>query len=214
MYWATDPLFGNLFIPRVMKRDRFDKICQYLHVNDTSSNPRKGQPGHDKLAHVRPLVDHINQKCSELWNTGSNVSIDEAMIAFRGRLGWRQYIPSKPTKYGIKVWMKSDPGNGFCSSFQIYTGRTTKQPELGLGGRVVSDLVDDLSGTYTTVNCDNFFSSPALFLSLLEKKICARGTVRADRKGMPPAALFNKKMKIQGESCHLSEWSPGCLQVA
>lgn len=28
MYWSTDPLFGNLNIRKVMKRDRFDKISQ------------------------------------------------------------------------------------------------------------------------------------------------------------------------------------------
>ncbi|ELU01303.1 hypothetical protein CAPTEDRAFT_216361, partial [Capitella teleta] len=59
MYWSTDALYGNLFIPKVMKRDRFDKISQYLHVNDVSNNPRRCQPRHDKLAHVRPLLEHL-----------------------------------------------------------------------------------------------------------------------------------------------------------
>lgn len=34
MYWSTDYMFGNLFIPNIMPRDRFDKICQYFHAND------------------------------------------------------------------------------------------------------------------------------------------------------------------------------------
>jgi hypothetical protein len=35
------------------------------------------------------------------------------------------------------------------------------------------------------VYCDNFFSSPALFLNLRRKGIGAYGTVRANRKGLP-----------------------------
>ena len=32
MYWSGDSLFGGLFAPKVMKRDRFDKISQYFHA--------------------------------------------------------------------------------------------------------------------------------------------------------------------------------------
>ena len=42
------------------------------------------------------------------------VTVDEAMIAFRGRLSFRQYLPAKPTKYGIKVWVREDSTNGFA----------------------------------------------------------------------------------------------------
>lgn len=63
MYWATDALYGNLFIPRVMKREQFDKIAQYLHVADVSANPPRTDPGHDKLAQVCLLLDHVASKC-------------------------------------------------------------------------------------------------------------------------------------------------------
>lgn len=63
MYWSTNPLYGNLFIPRIMTRERFDKIAQYLHIADVTSNPPRNDPAHDKLAHVRPLLDHVLEKC-------------------------------------------------------------------------------------------------------------------------------------------------------
>ena len=34
MYWSEDQLFGNFGIANVMRRDRFDKLCQYFQVND------------------------------------------------------------------------------------------------------------------------------------------------------------------------------------
>ena len=101
-------MFGNLFIPNIMPCDRFDKICQYFHANDSTTNPQRGQPGHDRLHHVRPILDTINRKCLEEYKPHQNTSVDEAMIAFRGRLGFCQYLTGKPTKYGIKVWMRSN----------------------------------------------------------------------------------------------------------
>ena len=44
-YWSMDWMFGHLYPPNVMCRDRFDKISQYLHVADISTNPPRGQPG-------------------------------------------------------------------------------------------------------------------------------------------------------------------------
>ena len=42
---------------------------------------------------------------------------------YTGRLGFKQYVPMKPTKRGLKVWMRADPHNGYVNEFQVYTGR-------------------------------------------------------------------------------------------
>ena len=142
MYWSTDYMFGNLFVPNIMPTDRFNKLCQYFHANDSTTNPGQGEPGHDRLHHVRPLIDIVNERCLKQYNPHQNTSIDEAMIAFRGRLGFRQYLPAKPTKYGIKVWMRADSENGYCNEFEIYTGKSGDHgnAKLGLTTRVVLNL--------------------------------------------------------------------------
>ena len=63
MYWSTDALFGNLPIKKVMTRDRFDKISQYFHVNDSSQNLPRDNPGRDKIYHVRPIHDTVLDRC-------------------------------------------------------------------------------------------------------------------------------------------------------
>ncbi|XP_023930459.1 piggyBac transposable element-derived protein 4-like [Lingula anatina] len=226
-YWSNDYLLGNLFIPTVMTRDRFDKIQQYFHANKTWGRdlPDRGEPGHDRLLHVRPILDILNQKCLQNYNPHQNTSVDEGMIAFRGRLGFRQYLPAKPTKYGIKVWVRADPENGYLNEFQkqdydvpseckfiiiiyyffflqIYTGRQGNrgQPEIGLGARVVLDLCENISGVNHIVNMDNYFSSPQLFEELLDMNIYARGTVRSNRRGYPSNLLPNNCVKVQGEN--------------
>lgn len=45
------------------------------------------------------------------------------MIGFKGRLSFRQYMPAKPTKYGIKVWMAANSSNSYVLNFSVYLGK-------------------------------------------------------------------------------------------
>ena len=52
-----------------------------------------------------------------------SVTIDEAMIPFKGRLSFKQYIKNKPT---IKAFVLSDATNGYMYCMQIYTGNNAE----------------------------------------------------------------------------------------
>ena len=120
------------------------------------------------------------------------------MIGFSGRLGFKQYVPLKPTKRGIKVWVRADPYNGFMNDFQVYTGKERNLPEANLGGRVVLDLMEPVLNLGHHVYCDSFFSAPDLFLKLWDKGTVACGTVKPNRKGLPKD-LDKIKLKNQGD---------------
>ena len=51
------------------------------------------------------------------------VSIDECLVPFKGRSKHLQYIPSKPHKWGIKVWCLSESGTGYVTNWSVYTGK-------------------------------------------------------------------------------------------
>lgn len=104
-------------------RTRFKNIQRYFHAANTTQNPPRNQPGHEKLVHVRTIMETIQENFKHQYNAHKEVSIDEAMIGFSGRLGFKQYVPLKPTKHGIKVWVRDDPHNGFMNYFQVYTGK-------------------------------------------------------------------------------------------
>lgn len=204
--WKSTWPFEIPAIPQIMTRTRFERITKYFHVNDTSQNPPRRQPGHDKLCHIRPVLAAVNDACLNNYRPHREQSVDEGMIAFKGRLSFKQYLPAKPTKFGIKVWERADPHNGYVHEFQIYTGKsdTAGAREEGLGTRVVKDLTRKIIGKKHVVYMDNFFSSPKLYEDLEKDQIYCTGTVRANRQGMP-AAVKNKKLKQRGDSLTLQK---------
>lgn len=62
MYFTKDKLFRPTAIHKRTTRDRMDKLHQYFHVTDTTENPPQRQPGHDKLAHIRPIFGKFTAK--------------------------------------------------------------------------------------------------------------------------------------------------------
>ena len=197
-YWSSDELFGNFPVSRFMIRTRFEKILQYFHATDSTQNPGRGLPGHDKLHHIRSVMDVVQENIMLQYRPHRENAIDEAMVAFRGRLGFRQYIPAKPHKYGIKVWVRADSHNGYVCDFNVYTGKEGNRVEVGLGESVVLKLCDSITGKYFHIYCDNYFSSVRLFKKLLEKGLYACGTIRTNRKCWPKdlnKKAFSKKPK-------------------
>ena len=198
LYFTSDELYRATSISERITRDRYRKLNQYFHVCDNTNNPRSGQPGHDKLSHVRPLIDYLKDKFATEYLPHKEVTVDEAMISYTGRLGFKQYMPLKPTKRGVKVWVRADPHNGYVQKFDVYVGKQAGVVETGLGDKVVKDLTRDLFHKYHHVYCDNYFTSVALFDYLLDNDTYACGTVRTNRKGLPDDKAV--KLKNQGDS--------------
>ena len=72
---------------------------------------------------------------------GTNLTIDEQLVTFRGRCPFRQYMPSKPEKYGIKIWAICDSTAHYVLKMNVYKGREIGEPrETNLGSKVVLKL--------------------------------------------------------------------------
>ena len=119
--------------------------------------------------------------------------MDEAMIKFQGRSSLKQYMPAKPIKRGIKVWVLGDSSNGYFSNFDVYTGRKEDR-QVGVGAHVVQTLTEELKNKHHHVFFDNFFTSYQLLEDLEKDGIYGCGTARKDRKVFP-TALKNPGLK-------------------
>ena len=193
-YWKRDPVLRFTPIADRISRDRFRDITRYLHFVDNSTLAPRGSPGHDRLGKVRPVLSHLCQRFATMYDPRRELSVDEAMIKFQGRSSLKQYMPMKPVKRGIKVWVLADSVNGYFSRLEVYSGKQPGRVETGLGSRVVKSLTVDFRGKNHLVVFDNFFTGYDLLEDLLEDGVYGCGTARKDRRGFP-TQLKNLKMK-------------------
>ena len=183
-YWQRDTTLRYAPIADRITRDRFRDISRYLHFVDNSTLVARGSPNHDRLGKLRPFIDNMTSKFTELYNPHKELAVDEAMIKFQWLSSLKQYMPLKPVKCGIKVWVLADSNNGYFSKLQVYTGKEDS-PEKALGARVVKQLTAHLHGKKHHVFFDNFFTSKELLHNLEKDGIYGCGTARKDRRGFP-----------------------------
>ena len=62
----------------------------------------------------------------ESYKPEQNQTIDEDMIAFKGRLIYVQHLLAKPIKRGIKIWMHCYADTAYVHQFEVYLGQTEK----------------------------------------------------------------------------------------
>ena len=105
MCWQnSNEYIGTPGIANVMSKNRFKQFFYFLHLADNTCDP-----GNEKLYKIRCFATLLT---SQFQSLHQQVTIDEAMIPFKGRQSFKQYMKAKPTKWGIKVFVLSDATNG------------------------------------------------------------------------------------------------------
>ena len=142
----------------------------------------------------------MKKRFSEVYQPERDMAVDESLLLWKGRLGWKQYIPTKRARFGIKSFEICESVSGYIWNFFIYIGKDTIYDEsinesIPMGSKVVQTLVKPLYGKGYCINMDNFFSSPELFETLCENGTDAVGTIRANRKGVPKQLIQHKLKK-------------------
>jgi hypothetical protein len=153
-YWSSSQLYGLEIIRRAIQRERFELLLKFWHF----SNNNNKNSNQDRLFKLKPLSDLLKERFSSVYMPGAVISIDESMILWRGRLLFRQYIPGKAHKYGIKMY-KLAATHGYTWNYVIYTGEQESTVGVGHAQTVVMNLLDGLDGCYRTVVADNYFTS-------------------------------------------------------
>jgi len=116
-----------------------------------------------------------------------NVSVDESLVPYYGRHSSKQFIRGKPIRFGFKVWCLNTR-LGYLIQCEPYQGASgSYDANLGLGGSVVTSLMEDLpTGVPYKLFVDNFFTSTRLLDHLNTKNVSVVGTVRVNRMGKCP----------------------------
>lgn len=104
---------------------------------------REERRSQDNFAPIRELWEPFIQTCRNNYKCGTYATIDEQLMGFRGRCPFRMYIPSKPTKYGLKVVMMCDSKTNYMLDAMPYVGKTNLNGE-SLGTYYVKTLSETL----------------------------------------------------------------------
>jgi hypothetical protein len=121
-----------------------------------------------------------------------NVSVDEELVLFRGRVMFRQYMPAKKARCGIKIYCMCEAASGYVSNFLIHSTREENRrfadgidcADLTLSEKVVVEACRKQLDLGYHIYCDSWFTSMRLAQFLLQRSTLLIGTVRVNR-GIP-----------------------------
>lgn len=187
---------GRPMFTATMSRNRFTSILKFLRFDNRAT--RQERQVDDKLAPFRDFCNLFQAQLPKFYIPGPDLCVDEQLVAFRGRCGFRQYIPSKPAKYGIKIWWCCDSQTCYPLKGDVYLGRQPgQQREVGQGARVVKQLVEPWRRSGRNVTADNFFTSIPLAEDLLKDGLTFVGTIRSNKPHIPDSMKANSTRQVQ-----------------
>ncbi|KAH9642818.1 hypothetical protein HF086_012312 [Spodoptera exigua] len=125
-------------------------------------NYREERKQKDKLAAISNIFGKFVNNCQNLYNIGECATIDEILIAFRGRSYFVMYMPNKPSKYGLKMMCMCDAKANYFYNGYIYSGKgsdgqtlTSDEKKLLVPSQAVIRLTKPIHGSNRNVTFDN-----------------------------------------------------------
>ena len=125
-YWSTNPLIKTPMFNEIMSRNRFKAILDFLHFND-NFNYDPNDPNCDRLYKVRPLIEYLVSKFKSVYIPSREILIDEELMLWKGRLQFKQYIPNKRSRFGIKFFSLCEASRYLWNSY-VYLGKQNNIP--------------------------------------------------------------------------------------
>jgi len=193
--WASDGTGRDIF-RCTMSLARFSFLLCSLRFDDEQS--RRQRVEEDKLAAISDLFTEFIQNSKECYSPGFYLTVDEMLVPFRGRCRFRMYMPNKPAKYGIKVQVLTDAKTHYMVKSEVYTGKrnTVSTQNLSIPTEVVLRLVEPVAGSNRNVTGDNWYTSMELVDELKKHKLTYVGTVKKNKRFVPPEFLPSKDREI------------------
>ena len=99
MYWQKDQPFSSGIIRNCLSRNRYNEINCFFHsYNNNAIAPNTT----DRIIKVRTLKDYFTNLFQNTYVPKKQITIDEGIMPYKGKLSFKVYLPDKPDKYGIK----------------------------------------------------------------------------------------------------------------
>lgn len=88
---------------------------KYLHFshNENYDSDMHAKP---KLNKFSPIYFSINELSKNAVILEQDVYIEKSILSYKGRLAWKQYLPLKMVRFGIKIYMLCEAKSGYIWS--------------------------------------------------------------------------------------------------
>jgi hypothetical protein len=191
---------GHPIFRASMSFERFKTIKSVLRFDDTLRRDKD-----DPLAPIRSIMDQFNSSVQANYIPGPHLTLDEQLVEFHGRVKFRRYIPTKPGKYGLLLYWITDAETSIPVNGLVYIGDKTLSSEEKQQGPFAESLSIKLAHPFLNksrnITMDNFFTSLSLAKKLSACKTTIVGTMRINRRELPPACKSTKERQ-KGDTIH------------
>ncbi|XP_015120075.1 piggyBac transposable element-derived protein 4 isoform X1 [Diachasma alloeum] len=212
--WVTDGTAPDFF-RAVMSLKRFYQLLSALRFDDLST--RKERIEVDRLAPIREFFEEFNEKCQSHYTPGQSVVIDEMSESFKGRCNFRQYMPTKASKYGLKIYALVDAQMFYTVKMEVYVGKQPEGPYKlpSTSQSLVERLALPVLNSGRNITTSQSFTSLASTLSLLRNyRTTLVGTIKKNNADVPPELTAVQKRPVSSslfcftDECTLVSYVP------
>ena len=202
-YWARKPLEPGIhfYTPAVMSRDRYLSIMKFLRFSTVNEVDKK-----DSSTRLNTFCDMLTDISMKNVDAGEHIAIDEALVLWKGRLHFRQFIRTKRARFGIKLFVMCNSEKdwaGYNWNFCVYYGKdrsifpqSLDVTELSKSEKIVAYLAQSVLGQGRHIIVDNWYSSVRLASFLEQHNTLVTGTIRSNR-GLPKELIDEKLQRHQ-----------------
>lgn len=202
-YWHTG-ILGMPSFRKIMPLDRFWLLMKFIHFvdNDSLGTLR----GHEKkIAKISTILDYVNNKFPTIYTPHRELSIDESLLLWKGRLSWVQCIRTKAARFGIKTYELCEALTGYCLRISLYSGKgaTGLEPMEGFtssSAKIAIKLMEQYLYKGYCLFMDNFYNSVPLTRFFKRNKTDIVGTLNRRRYQTPSdIKLLNERQVPRGQ---------------
>jgi hypothetical protein len=127
---------------------------------------------------VQPVLNYFKKRFNEVYKPCQQLSLDECIIPWRGRLSFRTYNLAKIVKYGVLVRAVSEALTGYICNFEVYAGQGMK-----LENTILS-VIEPYKNMWHHIYQDNYYNSVNRAEIYMQNKVRVCGTIQKNR-GLP-----------------------------
>ncbi|XP_047531408.1 piggyBac transposable element-derived protein 4-like [Vanessa atalanta] len=194
--YANDGSGRNIFRATIAMR-RFLVLLVALRFDNFADREKRKRT--DPACAITEMINLFVENSQKNYNPGANMTIDEMLIAFRGRCKFKMYMPSKPAKYGLKMQCLVDSKTFYVYNTYLYTGKdsdghtlNSEERKASIPTQAVIRLCKPIYGSNRNITTDNWYSSLELLEALKNRGLTTVGTLKKNKREIPLAFLPQK----------------------